>query len=114
MTKYWTTTTTRDAQPVTLYVETSDSAVEHDLEQAPSGSLIHAVIVGAVPTDPIQQHYALAAGAFHIHCRAPGLTQHGKIAETDAIPKGLEGFWTGGSLTPPQTCAAVVYEQPNA
>jgi len=38
--KYWYTATTQNGNRVTLYVETYDAAIEHDLQQAPAGSLI--------------------------------------------------------------------------
>ena len=112
MTKYWYAATTKHGKRVTLYVETYDSAIEHDLQQAPSGSLIYWAFSHDVPADEEQRHRALARGAFMRHTKAPGFTPVGKIYETDSIPKGLEGSWGGGTVKEPQTCAVVVYEQP--
>jgi len=112
VTKYWYAATTKDGKPITLYVETYDAAIEHDLEQAPASSLIYWVFLHDVPTDDEQRHYALALGAFRRHTMAPGFTPVGKIYETDAIPKGLESSWVGGTIKEPETCAVIVYEQP--
>ena len=112
MTKYWYAATTKDGKRVTLYVETYDAAIEHDLEQAPSGSLIYWAAFHEIPTDEEQRHRALARGAFMRHTKAPGFMPVEKIYETDSIPKGLEDFWAGGTVKEPQTCAVVVYEQP--
>jgi hypothetical protein len=113
MTKYWVIGTKKNGEPVNLYVETNDAAVEHDLEQAPSGSLIFGYAVGGfIPVNDVDKHLALAHGAFSLHVRAPEFTSAGKIYETDSIPKGLEGFWCGGTLKEPHTCAVVIYEQP--
>jgi hypothetical protein len=98
MTKYWCTATTKNGKPVTLYVETYDAAIEHDLEQGPASSLIHSVLHGDIPPDEAQRHYALALGAFRIHVRAPGFSALGKIYEAESIPAGLEGFWSGGTF----------------
>jgi hypothetical protein len=110
MTKYWYTATTKNGKRVTLYVETYDAAIEHDLERGPSSSLIDFVVHGDVPADDQQRHYALALGAFRLHVTAPGFTPVGKIYEAESIPSGLKGVWAGGTLKEPQTCAVVVYE----
>jgi hypothetical protein len=110
MTKYWYAATTKDGKPVTLYVETYDAAVEHDLEQGPTSSLIHLVSVGDIPVSEEERHYALALGAFNLHVRAPGFTPVGKVYEAESIPTNLEGVWSGGTLQEPQTCAVIVYE----
>ena len=112
MTKYWYTATTKHGKPVTLYVETYDAAIEHDLEQGPARSLIHSVLLGDVPLGEEERHYALALGAFRLHVRAPGYTPVEKIYEAESIPKGLKGTWSGGALNDPQTCAVVVYDDP--
>ena len=110
MTKYWYTATTKDGKPVTLYVETYDAAIEHDLDQGPASSLIHLVWHGDVPAEEEERHYALALGAFSLHVRAPGFTHIGKVYEAESIPPGLGSSWSGGTLREPQTCAAVVRE----
>ena len=113
MTKYWYAGTTKDETRATLYAETYDAAIEHDLEQGLAGSLIRSVTASRdVPTDEEQRHRALALGAFRICTRAPGFTPVGKIYETNSIPRGLETVWIGGSLDEPQTCALIVYIQP--
>ena len=113
MTKYWYTATTRDGTRNTLYTETYDAAIEHDLEQGIAGSLICSVTASReAPSEGELRHRALALGAFRICTRAPGFTPVGKIYETDSIPPGLEPVWVGGSLDEPQTCALVVYIQP--
>jgi hypothetical protein len=110
MTKYWYTATTKDGKPVTLYVETYDDAIEHDLEQGPARSLIHSVWHGEPPTEESARHRALALGAFRLHVRAPGFTPIGEIYEAESIPLKLKGVWSGGTLREPQTCAVVVFE----
>jgi hypothetical protein len=110
MTKYWYTATTKDGKPVTLYVETYDAAIEHDLEQGPASSLIHSVWHGDAPAEEDQRHHALALGAFRLHVRAPGFTPIGEIYEAESIPPRLGHSWSGGTLGESQTCATVVYE----
>jgi len=110
MTKYWYTATTKDGKPVTLYVETYDAAIEHDLEQGVARSLIHSVWDGAAPSDETERHRCLARGAFMLHVMAPGFTPIGKIYEAESIPQRLKGTWSGGTLKDPQTCATVVFE----
>ena len=105
--------TKRNGKPITLYVETYDAAIEHDLAQGEVGSLIRYATGGGVPGDEAERHCALALGAFMRRTREPALEPVGKIYETDSIPKGLESFWSGGSVKD-QTCAVVVYEQPVA
>jgi len=104
--------TKRNGKPVTMYVETYDEAIEYDLAQGEVGSLIH-YANGGVPLVENRKHYVLALGAFMRRTRDPALEPVGKICETDFIPKGLESFWSGGSVKD-QTCAVVVFEQPIA
>ena len=52
-------------------------------------------------------------GALTRHVAARQLAPITKIYETDSIPKGLEGFWLGGSKQP-GTCTAIVFEKPVA
>jgi hypothetical protein len=111
MTKYWYAASTKDEKPVTLYVETYAAAIEHDLEQGPTRSLIHSVWDGDAPGDEEQRHYLLALGAFRLHVRAPGFTPIGKVYEAESIPPSLGSCWSGGTLSEPHTCAVVVYEQ---
>ncbi len=114
MVKYWYAATTKDGKPVTLYVETYDAAIEHDIEQAPSSSLIYWASSHTIPADEERRHHALALGAFRRLTVAPGYTPVAKMYETDSIPKGLEDSWVGGNIKGPSVCAVVVYEQPSA
>src|SRR5439155_18913279 len=43
MTKYWVAATADSERRITVFTETYDAAIDHDLEQAPVGSLIHCV-----------------------------------------------------------------------
>jgi hypothetical protein len=114
MIKYWCAATTKEGKPVKLYVETYDAAIDHDVEQAPSCSLIYWASGHSIPTDEEQRHHALALGAFRRHTMAEGYTPVGEIYETDSIPKGLEDSWVGGTVKEPAVCAVIVYEQPIA
>src|SRR5690349_9925536 len=110
MTKYYKTSTTKDGKCIRLYVETYPEAIDQDLEQGESGSLIRYATGGTVPPDEMGKHRALAFGSFMLHSRGPGLAPIGKISETESIPRGLESFWCGGSVDD-ETCAVVVYRQ---
>jgi hypothetical protein len=110
MTKYWYTATSQNGKRLTLYVETYDAAIEHDLQQAPAGSLIHCV-TDAAPASEQDRHAALALGAFTRHVAARGLAPITKIYEADSIPKSLDSFWLGG-FKEPQTCTVIVFEKP--
>ena len=110
MTKYWVAATADSGRPITVLTETYDAAIEHDLEQAPVGFLIHCV-TDAMPATEQERHYALALGALTRHVAALLLAPITKIYETDSIPKGLESFWLGG-FKQPETCTVIVFEQP--
>jgi len=91
MTKYWVAATADGERPITVFTETYDAAIEHDLEQAPVGSLIHCV-TDATPATEQERHYALALGVLTRHIAARQLAPITKIYETDSIPKASKLF----------------------
>jgi hypothetical protein len=115
--KHWNTTVIQDGKPITLYVTTTDQAIELDAEASKKGgSLIDYARHGRPAFITNDDHKDLAMGTLCFYAQRKGMSAPNQIIETQQIPAGLSGTWLGGVSTHPsfQSAAVVVYEDAEA
>jgi len=102
--------------PVALFLESSESAIEVDLEHQDSSLMHYALMPNDVEallrTTPQQEVGKLFAQCvFKYHCGVNGL-YFKELIEVPGIPIGLENFSLGGNGDPQfSTCAVVIHRK---
>lgn len=113
VTKHWKTNATRDGEPVTLYVTTTDEKIAEDIACGPGHSLTMNSRSDNIRQSPTTEtdHIDFASGAFTAAARK-GLTLISRgITPADSIPEGLRRHDLGGKNRPYLTA---VFEEANA
>ncbi|SRR6266566_1224604 len=113
MVKLWKISAKKNDESYSLYVETSDEAIQldHQAEKG-GGSLISYARHGRWSGEPSDDHRDLALGALSYYASRRGMQITSGLAETDSIPEGLKQDWLGG-VPSSGTFAVIVHEQPS-
>ena len=96
-----------------LYVETNDHAVELDLDQPASASIIRfSGLFNGRPKSLDEKHHALAWGILRMWAEGHSPDKVGNMRETVGIPTGLRNWTIGGTSSGKDSvCAAKVWRR---